>query len=67
MSFLNMITQGLTPLSMALGGIPDDILSIRFVITGAFSAVSIFSVPTYVNKPFKGFVTCDYISDMANK
>lgn len=67
MSFLNMITQGLTPFSMALGGILGDILPIRFVITGAFLAVSIFSVPAYFSKSFREFITFDYISDSANK
>lgn len=60
MSFLNMITQGLTPFAMALGGVLGDIIPIRFVITASFLAVAFISIPAYFSKSFKEFITTDY-------
>lgn len=60
MSFLNMITQGLTPFAMALGGVLGSIFPIRMVITAAFFAVFLISIPSYFNKSFKEYIKTDY-------
>lgn len=60
MSFLNMITQGLTPFAMALGGVLGDHFPLRSIITGAIAAMFVFSVPAYINRSFKDFITTDF-------
>lgn len=60
MSFLNMITQGLTPFAMALGGVLGGVFPIRLVISSAFFAVFIITVPSYFSKSFKKYITTDY-------
>jgi MFS transporter, DHA3 family, macrolide efflux protein len=57
MSFMNMLTQGLTPFAMALGGVLGGILPIRFVISAAFLAVFFTTIPSYFSKPFRKYIT----------
>lgn len=47
MAFLNMLTQGLTPFAMALGGVLGGIFPIRTVITAAFSVTLLAMIPVY--------------------
>lgn len=59
MSFMNMLTQGLTPFAMALGGVLGGILPIRFVISAAFFATFLITIPSYFSKPFREYLTAD--------
>jgi len=60
MSFMSMITQGLTPFAMALGGVLGGVLPIRFVISAAFAAVFLVTIPSFFSKSFKKYITTDY-------
>ncbi|MDF2632957.1 MAG: arabinose efflux permease family protein [Caproiciproducens sp.] len=60
MSFITMTTQGLTPFAMALGGILGGFLPIRTVITAAFLAVFLITIPSYFAKSFRKYITTDY-------
>lgn len=64
MSFMNMLTQGLTPFAMALGGVLGGILPIRLVITLAFVAVGVSTIPSFFSKPFKHYITTDYAKEV---
>lgn len=57
MSFLSMVTQGLTPFAMALGGVLGGIFPIRAVITAAFSAMFLSLIPSYFSRPARRFLT----------
>ncbi len=59
MSFMTMITQGLTPFAMAFGGILGGIFPIRMVISAAFLFVLASSVPTFFSKSFKDYITAE--------
>lgn len=59
MSFMSMITQGLTPFAMAFGGILGAIFPIRSVISAAFLIVLITSVPAFFSKSFKNYLTAE--------
>ena len=60
MSFITMTTQGLTPFAMALGGVLGGILPIRVVISFAFLAVFLITIPSYFSKSFTKYITTDY-------
>lgn len=60
MSFMNMTTQGLTPFAMALGGVLGGIFPIHTVISAAFAAVLLVSIPSFFSKSFKEYFTTDY-------
>jgi len=60
MSFITMTTQGLTPFAMALGGVLGGFLPIRAVITTAFFAVFLITIPSFFSKSFKKYITTDY-------
>ena len=57
MSFMNMLTQGLTPFAMALGGVLGGVFPIRIVISAAFAAVFFTTMPSYFSKPFRKYIT----------
>lgn len=63
MSFMNMTTQGLTPFAMALGGVLGGLFPIRMVISAAFLAVFLFTVPSFFAKSFKSFLCAEEESD----
>ncbi len=63
MAFMSMITQGLTPFAMALGGILASFISIRILITVSFITVVIIVIPFYCIKPFKKLIRYDYKTD----
>ncbi len=60
MSFMYMLTQGLCPFAMALGGVLGGVLPIRFVISAAFAAVFLITIPAYFSKPFQKYITADF-------
>ncbi|HEX3037737.1 MAG TPA: MFS transporter [Oscillospiraceae bacterium] len=60
MSFMNMLTQGLTPFAMALGGVLGGMFPIVLVISVAFVAVLLATVPSYFSKSFHQYITTDY-------
>jgi DHA3 family macrolide efflux protein-like MFS transporter len=60
MAFMNMTTQGLTPFAMALGGVLGGFISLRIVISGAFLAVFIITMPSYFSRSFKKFISDDH-------
>ena len=57
MSFMNMLTQGLTPFAMALGGVLGGVFPIRLVISGAFLVTFLVTIPSYFSKPFRQYIT----------
>jgi MFS transporter, DHA3 family, macrolide efflux protein len=61
MSFMNATTSGLTPFAMALGGVLGGILPIPFVITAAFFVSFLVTIPAYLSKSFKVFITADSV------
>ncbi len=60
LSLLNMLTQGLTPFAMALGGILGGIFPIRIVMTVSLVIVFLVDVPLTLNKHFRKFINYDY-------
>lgn len=56
MAFLHMVTSGLTPFAMALGGVLGEIFPIRLVISMAFFAGLCVIVPSFFIKPAREFV-----------
>lgn len=60
LSLLNMLTQGLTPIAMAIGGVLGDILPIRLVMTISIAIVFLGVTPFMINKNFKKFINYDY-------
>lgn len=67
MSFMNMLTQGLTPFAMALGGVLGGIFPIALVISAAFAGVFLATVPAYFSKPFHKYITTDYAAAEASE
>lgn len=59
MSLVNMLTQGLTPFAMALGGVLGSVFPIRAVISVAFLAVFFTTLPSFFSSPFKQYLTAD--------
>ena len=63
MSFISMITSGLTPFAMALGGVLGEIFPIRLVISAAFIAGILVGIPSCFSKPFREYITTDYVTN----
>jgi len=63
MAFMSMITQGLTPFAMALGGVLASFISIRIIISVSLFLVFIIVIPFYFVKPFRKFINYDYEKD----
>lgn len=59
LSFMNMITQGLTPFAMALGGVLGQVLPIRPVISGAFLATLAVLLSADLAASFRAFLRAD--------
>ncbi|HEX3029676.1 MAG TPA: MFS transporter [Clostridia bacterium] len=55
-AFLNMTTQSLTPLSMAIGGVLASFFPIRLIISLSFFVIMIFVTPFLFVKDFKNFI-----------
>ncbi len=60
LSFVSMVTQGLTPFAMALGGVLGGFMPIRSVMSTCFIIVFLFAIPFAFNEPFKRFINFDY-------
>jgi DHA3 family macrolide efflux protein-like MFS transporter len=56
MSFLLMVTQGLTPFAMALGGVLGGIFPIRAVIVAAFTVEFFVILPSYFIPEARAFI-----------
>jgi MFS family permease len=63
MSFMNMLTQGLTPFAMALGGVLGGMFPIVLVISAAFAAVFLVTIPSFFSKSFHKYITTDYAAE----
>lgn len=59
LSLLSMLTQGLTPFAMALGGVLGGVLPIRAVISVCFILGALLIVPFGLLRPFKRFLNYD--------
>lgn len=55
-AFLNMTTQSLTPLAMALGGVLASFLPIRLIISLSFLVIALFVTPFRFISEFKRFI-----------
>lgn len=60
MSFISMTTSGLTPFAMALGGVLGGIFPIKFVISVAFIAGLLVTIPACISRSFREYITADY-------
>jgi len=60
MAFISMITQGLTPFAMALGGVLAGFISIRIIISVSLLLMFIITSPFYFVKPFEKIINYDY-------
>ncbi len=66
MSFMSMTTQGLTPFAMAFGGVLGGLFPIRLVITAAFVAVLVITIPSFFSKSFHSFLCSEPESEPVN-
>lgn len=64
MSFMSMLTQGLTPFAMALGGVLGGVFPIRLVISAAFVATFLIMIPSYFSKAFQQYIATDFKTEM---
>lgn len=60
LSLISMMTQGLTPFAMALGGILGEFISIKSILSVCFLIIFVVTIPIAFNKPFKRFINFDY-------
>lgn len=56
MAFMGMMTQGLTPFAMALGGVIADFLPIRLIISACFFITFVLFTPFYFVRSFGSFI-----------
>ncbi|MCI1966600.1 MAG: MFS transporter [Oscillospiraceae bacterium] len=57
MAFLSMITQSLTPVAMALGGVLGEVFPLRAVISSAFASSLFFLLFTAVSRDCRAYLT----------
>jgi DHA3 family macrolide efflux protein-like MFS transporter len=55
MGLLDTMTQGMTPIGMAVGGLLGEFLPLRWVISGAFIAIGLFIFPQLSSKGIRDF------------
>ena len=60
MAFLSMTSQGLTPISMALGGVLAEFFPIRGVMTVSFLFALLCVAPFAFSRPFRRYLNFDY-------
>ena len=60
MAFVSMISQGLTPLSMALGGVLAEFFPIRGIMNASFGLAILAVLPFTLVKSFRRFLNFDY-------
>lgn len=65
MSFMNMLTQGLAPFAMALGGVLGGLFPIRLVISAACVAILLITLPACCFKSFQQYITAYVESETA--
>jgi len=58
-SLMGAISQGLTPISMALAGVLGEFFPLRAVIAAAFALAFVFFVPLFFSGAFRRFVNFD--------
>ena len=58
-SLMGAVSQGLTPVAMALGGVLAEFISLRLLIPASFLATSLFFLPLLFSGNFKRFVGFD--------
>ena len=56
---LETVTQGLTPIGMAIGGVFGEFLPLRLVISGAFVAIGLFIFPQLASPSIRAFFAMD--------
>lgn len=59
-SFMTMMTQGLTPFAMALGGVLGGIFQLQAIMSVCFSVLLILVVPFAFSGAFKRFINFDF-------
>ncbi len=59
MGLLETMTQGMTPIGMAVGGLLGEHLPLRWVIFGAFAAIGLFIFPQLPSKGIRNFFEID--------
>lgn len=57
MSIIGMVTQGLTPFAMVLGGVLAAVLPVRLVISCSFGIVVLVSLPFFFMKAFREYIS----------
>jgi MFS transporter, DHA3 family, macrolide efflux protein len=62
-SLLGAVSQGLTPIAMALGGVLAEFLPLPWLIFSSFAATFLFFVPMLFSGDFKRFVAFDPDAD----
>ncbi len=63
LAFMSMVTQGLSPFAMALGGVLGGIIPIRTVMLASFLIILIAVIPFIFVNSFKKFLNFDYEKD----
>jgi MFS family permease len=63
MAFMSMITQGLTPFAMALGGVLATYMPINLIVTISFIITFLLITPFWFVKPFIRFINFDTEKD----
>jgi hypothetical protein len=60
MSFARLLTGGLAPLAMALGGVLGQALKVKYVITASFILSLVVTIPLYISRSFRSFISTDF-------
>jgi len=63
LSFTSMLTQGLTPFAMALGGILGSFIPIRNIMSACFIITLLITAPFTFNKSLKRFINFDHVKE----
>ena len=60
LALMSMVTQGLTPFAMALGGVLGGFIPIRTIMTVSFIVMLVVITPFTFNKTLKRFINFDF-------
>lgn len=60
MAFARLLTGGLAPVAMALGGVLGQALKVKYVITALFVLSLAVTVPLYFSRRFRSFISADF-------
>ena len=58
-SLVGMVTQGLTPIAFAVGGIIAEFIPVAFLISACFTVTLFIGLPFMFLVPFKRFIKYD--------